>query len=1111
MARWLSWMLLAIPAFAADLPPAAQALLNQARAANPARYQFALDHGVRIQATTDGKSFSLYWLPDGALSGATPLVVSLHGSESWAFDEFYLWHAAAAKAGYGIVALQWWLGGADAQAYYAPDEAHRELRAVLRGAGAKEGTALLHGFSRGGANVYGVAALDRSSGDRFYGMFLANAGGASTDFPPNVAISNGAWGYNVFAGSYWMMFCGGLDPNPERDGCPAMRRTSSWVAQFGGVADLFIEDAAAGHGGFHQTPAHIDAALEAFRRSQDARRGAPTPATAWELRPDPQFQIAGASIPNVGRVKGEVWLVVGLRGARLYRSADGSNAEVSETLPGLAEALAGTGYTAGEVVPRELGDGRRALFVLGLAGTGEKRSAVFRLVESGGRFLRDPLEPLYAAEPFVGVPDLTPAHDGKWRMTYVGLSQTPQNSRTAISADGGVTFQSEFANPFGDLAEPQPSARTNNVDPAALKLARGGYLAVTMREMRLYLHVSPDGRTYAPLAGPAIEAAQVSPGATGLFDPTLAEMPDGRIWMYVTAGQGNDSRVVRAEIVLGAAPASVLAVRNAASGAEAVAPGSIVSVYGQGLAAATAQATQSPLPLELGGAKALVNGRAAPLYYVSPTQLNLQLPFETEPGAAGVEVGTARAVTTVTKSAPGIFAVQGDYAALNAAAPGEVVSIYLTGQGAVSPAVATGAAAPVRPPSLIEQSVEVTVGGVKAEVLYAGLAPQTAGLAQINLRVPAVADGDQGVVVIIGGAASNTALLRVRAAASVAAPVLERVASRTLAVGTHRPELLVTPGGEIIVVVVAPEGAAFSTGQVKHTAYRFTADWQPVGQPFVVSRTTEEFGEPADQRAAIVNGELVVVYQTLIWREKPPVGGGPAEPYASEQSLMLARFTLDGQEILRRPIVAHVADNKVENFPDFCLLWRRDHLLVATGTLSGVMKLRRVDLNGNVLTTTVIETTEAAVPDNIGNSMLELGESLLMLSATGPQLTSALTVTELSSDLLPAPPRVFYSTELERHFPVGNLAWGDWILVGHYGRARGASAMQEQRPYAPYLMLFSRRFEELGELLVGSAGATGVHPTLARLGDRLLVAWSASVDLGARTAPQVHLDEYSVR
>ena len=88
----------------------------------------------------------------------------------------------------------------------------------------------------------------------------------------------------------------------------------------------------------------------------------------------------------------------------------------------------------------------------------------------------------------------------------------------------------------------------------------------------------------------AIEAAQVSPGATGLFDPTLAEKPDGRIWMYVTAGQGNDSRVVRAEIVLGAAPASVLAVRNAASGAEAVAPGSIVSVYGQGLAAATAQA-----------------------------------------------------------------------------------------------------------------------------------------------------------------------------------------------------------------------------------------------------------------------------------------------------------------------------------------------------------------------------------------------------------------------------------------------------------------------------------------------------------------------------------------
>jgi hypothetical protein len=253
----------------------------------------------------------------------------------------------------------------------------------------------------------------------------------------------------------------------------------------------------------------------------------------------------------VGFVKDEVWLIVGQRGPRLYRSADGANSTSGETIPGLPESLAGSGYTPTETVPRQLSDGRRALFVLGLAGPGEKRAAVFRLVENDGRFVRDPVEPVYPAEPYIGVPDLTPTVDGRWRLTYVGLSQTPQNSRIAISTDStGTVFQSEFPNPFGDVAVPVPSARTNNVDPAILKIATGGYLAVTMREMRLYLHVSPDGRTFAPVSGPPIESEQLAPGVTGLFDPTLVQMPDGRIWMYATAGQGPDTRVIRAGIAL---------------------------------------------------------------------------------------------------------------------------------------------------------------------------------------------------------------------------------------------------------------------------------------------------------------------------------------------------------------------------------------------------------------------------------------------------------------------------------------------------------------------------------------------------------------------------------
>ena len=70
------------------------------------------------------------------------------------------------------------------------------------------------------------------------------------------------------------MFCGGADPNPERDGCPAMRRSGEWVDLFGGVVDLFIEDKEAGHGGFHQNPAvHSRGSLDAFKRNQELRTG----------------------------------------------------------------------------------------------------------------------------------------------------------------------------------------------------------------------------------------------------------------------------------------------------------------------------------------------------------------------------------------------------------------------------------------------------------------------------------------------------------------------------------------------------------------------------------------------------------------------------------------------------------------------------------------------------------------------------------------------------------------------------------------------------------------------------------------------------------------------
>jgi uncharacterized protein (TIGR03437 family) len=219
-------------------------------------------------------------------------------------------------------------------------------------------------------------------------------------------------------------------------------------------------------------------------------------------------------------------------------------------------------------------------------------------------------------------------------------------------------------------------------------------------------------------------------------------------------------------------------VSNAASGdSSAVAPGSIASVYGSGLAPSTATANAFPLPTTLGGASVSVNGVAAPLLYSSPSQINFQVPFEVS-GTATVSV-TAGGLQTATKgvplrnTAPGIFLLsQGWAASINqdgsvnsaddAAAPASVIAVYATGLGAVNPSVATGAQAPAVPLSLVTALVTATVGVQPVPVVFAGLAPGYAGLYQVNLMVPQLATGNYPVQISVGGVASNIGTISIR-------------------------------------------------------------------------------------------------------------------------------------------------------------------------------------------------------------------------------------------------------------------------------------------------------------------------------------------------------------
>jgi uncharacterized protein (TIGR03437 family) len=198
-------------------------------------------------------------------------------------------------------------------------------------------------------------------------------------------------------------------------------------------------------------------------------------------------------------------------------------------------------------------------------------------------------------------------------------------------------------------------------------------------------------------------------------------------------------------------------------------PGFIVTIFGTNLATATASAPSVPLPLKLGGTTVTVGGTAAPLFYVSPTQINLQMPGQGS-GAASTSVVVS---TSAGSSAPydpytvtpnawlagGIFTTGasgcGQAAVLNVAAngglslnssansasPGASIAVYGTGIAQIiNPPI--GLASPSSPllgaladPGFAFDFVATPGNAVSSE--WAGLAPGSVGLDQANVQIPA--------------------------------------------------------------------------------------------------------------------------------------------------------------------------------------------------------------------------------------------------------------------------------------------------------------------------------------------------------------------------------------
>jgi uncharacterized protein (TIGR03437 family) len=244
------------------------------------------------------------------------------------------------------------------------------------------------------------------------------------------------------------------------------------------------------------------------------------------------------------------------------------------------------------------------------------------------------------------------------------------------------------------------------------------------------------------------------------------------------------------------AQAAFAVVSAASYNGASLAPEAIVAGFGSNLASNTLAATTTPLPTSLGGTSVKVRDaagveRLAPLFFVSPTQINFQVPPDTGVGGATFTVlrnntSAASGTSPIAVVAPALFSADASGKgpasanALRIRADGaqiyEPIGRFDTQQNKYT-LIPIDLGPPTEQMFLIQYgtglrkhgglaNVRATIGGVNAEVIFAGAQGAFTGLDQLNIRiprtVPATANGEMDVVVTINGQVSNSVRIAVK-------------------------------------------------------------------------------------------------------------------------------------------------------------------------------------------------------------------------------------------------------------------------------------------------------------------------------------------------------------
>lgn len=277
------------------------------------------------------------------------------------------------------------------------------------------------------------------------------------------------------------------------------------------------------------------------------------------------------------------------------------------------------------------------------------------------------------------------------------------------------------------------------------------------------------------LATPMVEAPLIST-TTAVFTRTVAPLYSQNGIVNLTV---SGFTVLPWNYSASVAPPLIQSIVNAADGTSNIAPGGLISLFGQQLSPVNIASNEIPVPTALADSCLTVNGQPVPMLFVSPTQINAQMPFQAA-GNVTMILHTPGGVsdnfnTTVVPSAPSVFlaSVKGVGSAVptilrndngeivtasNPIHKNDVLIVYLTGLGITNPPVGTGLPGPASPLASAIVLPEVTLGGANVPVMFAGMAPGEVGVYQINAKVPPSVPSGLSVPFVISQGGVNTTI-----------------------------------------------------------------------------------------------------------------------------------------------------------------------------------------------------------------------------------------------------------------------------------------------------------------------------------------------------------------